>query len=588
MPGKDAINGRGEIMDVLELIAFFNAELGESVSSEESEKKDMTDYLKREDKIFSLLREKKRRQFHLSLVMEAVNVKKFASAVQKSNADAMAYLLSAISKLAVERLNSGDDSFLELLGEFKDVVKICPMAEFEGDDRLLRASLRRGEKLSNGKSVIVPLERRLESDPMDLSHLLLDPNGRITASRNGRGLRLATDKQYRYCCNPDVFSVIILLAYMRKHVRSDMEENGEESVLFQKLCRMQENCIENNRKINNGTVFIHDGSCKGYIQDYMEKNDFDYSKRVVDLTSYRYILQEADFIPAFLMAEKIEKTDLVLSMVSMSILTKNYRWKVRRFLSLCGCVWEDAYSSVMVDILSEILTDYEQEKQSEEYERQLAGDYASVWETKKNIPEKVLVAMAESSFNDTFGFVEFDEECDLEKLRKLEKEWDAIKKLLGIGSYQNVSIRFRKLGNHKAAGLYFPFLQCLCVDVRCPSSMVHEVFHMLDYQEGRRSSKYSFLAIKERYSHCLKESLGRLPEATRKKLEGKSKYNLAYYLTPTEIFARCGEIYMVRVLGVDNSLVKPEEDFAYPKDEQLEKLIAEYFNEMIKERRDAV
>ena len=41
------------------------------------------------------------------------------------------------------------------------------------------------------------------------------------------------------------------------------------------------------------------------------------------------------------------------------------------------------------------------------------------------------------------------------------------------------------------------------------------------------------------------------PEERQKVLKGSSKYNLKYFLKPTEIFARCGELYVKEVRGVE-------------------------------------
>ena len=64
-----------------------------------------------------------------------------------------------------------------------------------------------------------------------------------------------------------------------------------------------------------------------------------------------------------------------------------------------------------------------------------------------------------------------------------------------------------------------------------------------------------------------------------------SKYNLAYYLLPTEIFARCAEIYMVRTLGINNSLVNTFiSGFAYPDDDILKTYIDTYFSNLLRKK----
>ena len=59
----------------------------------------------------------------------------------------------------------------------------------------------------------------------------------------------------------------------------------------------------------------------------------------------------------------------------------------------------------------------------------------------------------------------------------------------------------------------------------------------------------------------------------------KGKYDLDYYLTPTEIFARCGEMYLVRVHDVRNSIVTEAlSGFEYPEDPELTELLKNYFD----------
>ena len=116
--------------------------------------------------------------------------------------------------------------------------------------------------------------------------------------------------------------------------------------------------------------------------------------------------------------------------------------------------------------------------------------------------------------------------------------------------------------------------------------MAHEVGHMIDYHNGSLSKKYSFQKIYDRYEYLLKEYQKKGSETEKKVLKGSSKYNLKYYLQPTEVFARCFEMYVVRTRNIDNSLCRPG-GFAYPEDEALMMLIKGYFDELfaVKEER---
>lgn len=211
------------------------------------------------------------------------------------------------------------------------------------------------------------------------------------------------------------------------------------------------------------------------------------------------------------------------------------------------------------------------------YEKDNCSTYAHSYEEKKNIPAKVRTAMENSEFLKTFGYVEFDEECDVAKVEELFLEWKPLAAMLIEGKMKDVSLRFRKLGHHKAAGLYYPSMSCICVDIRHPDSFAHEVFHMLDYKSGCISRQYDFENVITHYKRAFERELA----ACKVKLSGK--YNKSYYFVPTEIFARCGEIYLTRILGICNSLVKPDEEtgFAYPCDDALERAIENYFGKIV-------
>lgn len=211
---------------------------------------------------------------------------------------------------------------------------------------------------------------------------------------------------------------------------------------------------------------------------------------------------------------------------------------------------------------------------------------ATAYITKKNIPAKILKAMQSSGFNNYFGYVEFDEDVDLRAVTKIELEFDKLNRQLFHNlAFPDAILRIRKLGKHKAAGLYYPGYNTLCVDIRSPSSFLHEYMHMLDDQWGDLSLSARFDGIVQLYRSTIREHLSELPEAQRVVLNGKSKYNLKYFFHPVEIFARCGEIYFSRILKVESSLLKheTEHDFAYPASEELDALIQTYYEGILQE-----
>lgn len=217
-------------------------------------------------------------------------------------------------------------------------------------------------------------------------------------------------------------------------------------------------------------------------------------------------------------------------------------------------------------------------EQYREYKKSASG-YALSFMDKKNIPQKTVKAMEKSLLNAYFGYVEYDEDVDLSKVAIVEKEFQVFKDtyLSGINSMKN-AVRFRKLGNHKAVGLYYPGVKCLCVDFRYPTSFVHEYGHLIDYELGELSLKGEFHRIRTLY----KEYLSKRPEEEKKKMKGK--YNLAYYLKPTEVFARSFELYARYALSVDNDLLPKEFDKAvYPCDEEsFMQEVTAYFDALLK------
>lgn len=221
-------------------------------------------------------------------------------------------------------------------------------------------------------------------------------------------------------------------------------------------------------------------------------------------------------------------------------------------------------------------------KQQEDYYYELeTSTHAKSYQLKKSIPGKILREMENSLFNEYFGFVEFDEQTDIEKEKEIAFEFKALKDtyLQSIDASQN-AIRFRKLGNHRAGGLYYPSIKCLCVDIHCPQSLVHEFGHLIDYSLGGLSSLNDFRKVKTMYIDFLYNKMYQ-DSTFNDAMKKKGKYNLKYYSLPTEIFARSFELYISQVLGVHNSIVPVDFSEVYPKDDVFFMAIADYFNNLL-------
>ena len=167
-----------------------------------------------------------------------------------------------------------------------------------------------------------------------------------------------------------------------------------------------------------------------------------------------------------------------------------------------------------------------------------------------------------------FSKVEVDTEryrgsdFDKEKFRVLENEWEKLCNHLPHSTVEP-ELKFRKLGKHKASGLYVPGLNIMAVDVRDSSSFIHEYGHYLDYtydQSGIISStSHSFKDIRNIYKASLLKLI-QIAEETRLDLAQAVhiKKKLDYYLTPTEVFARGFEWWVFETYTKDSELLSDE------------------------------
>ena len=223
----------------------------------------------------------------------------------------------------------------------------------------------------------------------------------------------------------------------------------------------------------------------------------------------------------------------------------------------------------------------------QEYEerlRNLSGSYAKTYTTKKNIPKKIQSFMEDNHFLAMFDYVEADEQCDLEKLENLANEFVLLSYQLPLPKAKDHSLRFRRLGKIKAAGVYYPGYNTLAVDIDSVSSFVHEFFHFIDFDNGILSLNNDFKAILDKYRELMEEKVSLLDEdsSLKEMWEGKGKYNKTYYRSNEEAFARMGEMYVSEVLGIKTNFNRIDysdaySQIVYPQSEELLELIKNYY-----------
>ncbi|EPH88389.1 phage tail component protein [Enterococcus faecalis 06-MB-DW-09] len=200
----------------------------------------------------------------------------------------------------------------------------------------------------------------------------------------------------------------------------------------------------------------------------------------------------------------------------------------------------------------------------QEYEKDIDKQTrASAWQTKKNINKDTRKIMESTTLNKYFQFVEIDNDVDLALFSQFEEEMERIHDILPKPGEKLPELRLRKLGNHKALGLYVPTKNTISIDFRDTDdevggvgiqSFVHEYGHTLDYgvDNGRLlSMRDDFKPIVARY----RENLS---------LNGKGSYvaeKAGYYTAPTEVFARAFELY-VSEAGLSSIFLKSKETYS--------------------------
>ncbi|WP_148138489.1 hypothetical protein [Lactobacillus taiwanensis] len=194
---------------------------------------------------------------------------------------------------------------------------------------------------------------------------------------------------------------------------------------------------------------------------------------------------------------------------------------------------------------------------------QARSSHATFFQTKKNI-DKTTQKEMERLTNDLskhFKKVEIDNDVDLEELKKFIPELkQTVSALPHTKNGIKPILRFRKLKNHRALGMFTPINNTLAIDFRYDKktketglqSFVHEYGHFLDYNYNSRSNLP--LSINKNFSDSLQSTQAEIDNSSTL-LTSKER---AYLKTPSEVFARAFETY-ASTLGVNNSVIKDKD-----------------------------
>ncbi|MCW3793918.1 hypothetical protein OM416_20195 [Paenibacillus sp. LS1] len=211
------------------------------------------------------------------------------------------------------------------------------------------------------------------------------------------------------------------------------------------------------------------------------------------------------------------------------------------------------------------------------------SSYAKAFQMKKNISPATLSMMQENQFRWMYGEVELDNDVDLQKFQTLEMEFTELRTQLGLKQALDHSFRIRKLGRHKAAGLYYPYYKATVIDIDGPSSYAHELGHQLDHTilPGQvLSETINFDPIISMYEHLVEDNVTKLPNNNEFKVKWEKKRS--YYFYPSEIFARSFELFLSKSMEISSSFLKKEYTSPeYPLDQDFLNLIQPYFEAML-------
>lgn len=229
-----------------------------------------------------------------------------------------------------------------------------------------------------------------------------------------------------------------------------------------------------------------------------------------------------------------------------------------------------------------------------EYEKEIEKQTrASAWQTKKNINKETREIMEKTSLKNYFGFVELDNEVDLTLFTQFEQEMTRIHAVLPKTGNVVPDLRLRKLGNHKALGMYVPGNHTIAIDFRDTSdaiggvgiqSFVHEYGHALDYGQGNGQ----LLSMTEEFKEIVTRYRDNLSLYASTTYVGKKA---GYYGAPTEVFARAFELYLSED-GFTSAFIKSPETYQTKMeytlfDSEMRAQITNYFDQrfpLIKEQ----
>ena len=570
------------------------AHVEQSAAEREEEMDD--DYLRNGKKILSILREREKNKpltFKQSEFLDAINPDTYR---KKDGKDKKKYVLQTIAQKVIRPAIAdvsgpdGLDAFKKLLPGFAEQMTFSTL-----DKDIMRGYHQvTGEYDGIGLVVNIPWDASSEEAERPAETVMTAGKTRLTG-KNGHSLvSRETKRVARFVDTGIYFAAAALIVHLRERILDIIEgmEDFTKHPVYVKVMSYLYDRLEQATDVD-GNVYITKRAYKrSFVHKFLRENGVPKNqtliayKKNIDIFKSVRVADIDDFTPLYLVTRDFPVSELPIGSLSLfRILVDKMEWDdIKQYNK---AVWYYSVlnvgiqSDICIDVLNAILQEYSEDKNEWEMLTRMKREYARSFETKRNIPKHIVNAMKKSEYNTYFGYIEYDEEVDLALVEKVKDQFFSVAEFIGLKKHPEVSLRFRKLYNHHAKGLYYPVLKCLCVDVRHQDSFAHELYHMIDYENGKLSRKPNFHKTLTLYREALTDTVNNMGDEESKSLKGRGKYNLSYYMNASEVFACCGEIYLTRICGINNSIVKSEQTFAYPNTPELDQSIREYFSSLV-------
>lgn len=186
---------------------------------------------------------------------------------------------------------------------------------------------------------------------------------------------------------------------------------------------------------------------------------------------------------------------------------------------------------------------------------------ARTFERKKRRVRRVLRMEERSSLRSFFtGGVEYDDGIDPAQIESFVGDFDAFQEALEVSSSwgQGVELKFRRLGRHRAEGLYYPDQRVLVMALSSWRSFAHEFGHLVDYRGGGHRALSGLGGFSPFHDTLLWRMRGE-GRGDYRLGQGRGRISWRYFSSRAECFARAFEQYASELLPQPSCLVgRPE------------------------------